>query len=626
MSTDQRQTKELIASRMFRNAAKQWGYNDTELENFDPLVKLLIEACAVEINNINNEISNVQQRILERLATILTPEIYTTSRPSHAILHANPIDHFGIVTPFSQLFLKKKLQVKSGENTAINNVELFYTPAGNYRIFNAKLHFTCCSNFVYRITNQQTKEVGFKSDRSFPAQTLWLGLDIDKRIDTLEDFHLFFDFRNRPDKQNLFNLLPYTKVEINGIKVLTEIGQEDYFKRKSSEDNTYDPVKEFKVTPNIERHTKEFYHSQFLNLVGFEKPVKLSEINRKRYPEEFENTLNTSQLEEFQDDLIWIKLTFASNFEASILDETIVSINCFPVINRKLNEIRYRLQSFINIIPLISDDAFLDINSVKNVSGQTYFENPVEHNSLNKKGTFSVRFSGVERFDHRNSRDLLSYLTELLREESGAYAAFGQDFISSTIKELNENIGLIEKKIQQNNISLESRATFLFIKPYEEGDNIFVDFWTTTGDLGNNVRSGSKLEIYNASEINSKKEVTLMTTTVGGSNRLEGSQLLYAYKNALLSRDRIVSIQDIQNTARQVWGRRLKKSEVKRGVVISELPDEGLVATTDVHLHLNSSDLNSDEIETLKHEFYLKLKRGSEMDARYRIFVNLALV
>ena len=38
-----RLSKEIVASRMFRNAAQHWGYNDTEIDNFDPLIKLLID-------------------------------------------------------------------------------------------------------------------------------------------------------------------------------------------------------------------------------------------------------------------------------------------------------------------------------------------------------------------------------------------------------------------------------------------------------------------------------------------------------------------------------------------------------------------------------------------------------
>ena len=69
-------SKEMIAARMFRHAMRYWESNDTDIDNFDPLVRLLIEACAVELYRISNEISSVQENMLEKLAMLLTPEVY----------------------------------------------------------------------------------------------------------------------------------------------------------------------------------------------------------------------------------------------------------------------------------------------------------------------------------------------------------------------------------------------------------------------------------------------------------------------------------------------------------------------------------------------------------------------
>ena len=51
-------SKEAIKSRMFKNAARFWGYADADMDAFDPLVRLMIEACAVESYKINDDIIN----------------------------------------------------------------------------------------------------------------------------------------------------------------------------------------------------------------------------------------------------------------------------------------------------------------------------------------------------------------------------------------------------------------------------------------------------------------------------------------------------------------------------------------------------------------------------------------
>jgi len=615
--TAARLSKEVIASRMFRNAARHWGYNDTELDNFDPLIKLLIEACSVEIFTINNEIVNVQQRMLERLANLLTPDVYTASRPAHSILHSRCSDSTAPVLPLTQFFIQRKIASKPN-GPLDSNLDLYFSPAGNFQIFNADVKFLVSAGNVYQISDLQGKELVARNEEKVMPYTAWVGIDIDRRVESLDGLSFYFDFKNQPEKQHLFQLLSYTKISLGKTPVKAKPGLWDASTARIFNEDL-SALEEFRITPNLERRTRQFYSSQFLT-INNDQFQELPEKETAFYPEEFTNLFSTAELALFTEKLYWFKFTFPANFDDSLLNELSISINCFPVVNRKVNEIRYRLQSFFNIIPLITSESFLDINSVKNISGKSYFSNPIEKNDLNKKGTYSVRSTGVERFDNRNANELLNYLTELLRDESNAFAAYGQDFIANLIKELNQNIGLIEQKIKQNAVAIQSRSTFLFIKPYEENENIFVDFWTTNGEAANNIRSGSKIELYAGTDIN-RSGLALMTTTVGGTAKLKSAQLLTAYKNTLLSRDRIISRQDVLNTCIQIWGKRMKSADIRKGVMLSNIPEEGLVKTTDIHICAEES-VTDEERETLSHELALKLKENSVIESRYRVFAE----
>ena len=58
-------SKDQIKDRMLKRAAKKWGYNDVELENvFDPIVNLLFDVCAKELEKISND----QYLVLESIA------------------------------------------------------------------------------------------------------------------------------------------------------------------------------------------------------------------------------------------------------------------------------------------------------------------------------------------------------------------------------------------------------------------------------------------------------------------------------------------------------------------------------------------------------------------------------
>ena len=67
--------KERVKSRILKKAADLWGYKEGEMESFDPLVKLLIEAFAGEFEKISYEINETQFRVIERLTGLISPDL-----------------------------------------------------------------------------------------------------------------------------------------------------------------------------------------------------------------------------------------------------------------------------------------------------------------------------------------------------------------------------------------------------------------------------------------------------------------------------------------------------------------------------------------------------------------------
>ena len=87
-----KEQKERIKDRMLKTAARLWGYPDAEVEtSFDPVVQLLLETCASELEKISSEVDVSHARLVERLAQIMMPEPITTSQPAYGILHASAL-------------------------------------------------------------------------------------------------------------------------------------------------------------------------------------------------------------------------------------------------------------------------------------------------------------------------------------------------------------------------------------------------------------------------------------------------------------------------------------------------------------------------------------------------------
>jgi hypothetical protein len=617
-------SKEAIAARMFKHAARYWEYKDTNVDNFDPLVRLLIEACAVELFKIGNEIASVEERMLEKLAQLLTPEVHTGPRPAHAVLHARSAEPMGTTYPEMQFFHQKKVASKGaggGQQDAV--AETYFSPAGKFRIFDGDVALIACGEHVYTINDSQLKEdfLTTQSGRGFEPKTLWLGIELNEEVKQLNGLSFFVDLRNHPDRFRLQKLIKYTKWSANGSPLHMESGLHEDGSASGTDDLFYD-LEEFDINKSVLGTVRSFYAEQFVTV----REHQASAMRRERYPPEFEEYLSLADLSKFQQNLLWVKATFLPEFDEQVLDEVAVHINCFPVLNRRLNEIRYRVQTAFNIIPLLSSEQFMSLHRVQGSEGADhkdagYVSTPFDDRELRNRGTYTLRTGQVERFDDRSAVEYLNYLVELLRDESRAFAALGQDFVISLIKDLNQNIAQIEQKVKQNVNLLNQAPVYLVVNPRVEGDNVFVEFWSTGGESSNGIRSGSRLEVYLGAEVQAQS-LLLVTGTTGGRDKMKNTEVLNAYKSSLMTRGRLVTLEDVRSYCAMVLNDKARRIEVKKGVGIGHLPGEGLVHTIDVQVTRGGAQAAEEEWQNIAHDLESRLREHSAAWVNYRVMVN----
>jgi len=614
-------TKEEISARMFKQSAKFWGHSDANIDNFDPLVRLIIEACANEVYKLNNELETIEERLLSKIAKILSPQAHTEAKPAHAILHARSTDTFSYIKPYTQFFHHKKIASKPN-GPIDSNIDIFFSPLINQKIVDGKISFIANGNNINSYNEYLQKEEHIHLNKNnFESNVAWLGVDFNNAIKDLTDICFFFDLKNTYDASNYYSTLPYLKAFINNTE-LQLISGLPISESKQGEELT----NEYYNNTYNETRIRNHYKNQFLTISKENKELtNISDSSKRKYPTEFEDVLTAQELKTFTKDLVWIKFVFTPNFDSNILENLYININCFPIVNRHLNEITYRLQSYFNIIPLVTTEQFLTIDKVEGATeingSKNYFYYPFDKFDQTKKGSYAVRSGNVERFDSRNATEYLNYLLELLRDESGAFAAIGQDFIASLIKELNQNITQIEQKVKQNIAQLNFSPSYLLINPSVEGDTIFAKYYTTNGDVANGIRSGNKLDLYEGSDV-AKDSIMLMTNTIGGSDALKSTETLQAYRNVLISRGRLVTMQDIHSFCAYFLQNKAKKFEIKQGVGISSKPAEGLIQTIDITINPQAKEYDNEEWQGIQTDLKNQLEMQSAINMNYRIFLN----
>jgi hypothetical protein len=614
-----------IKTRMLKNAARAWGYPETEAEsNFDPLVTMLLSACSVELEKISGEIQASRARILERLVQLLSPDVLTGALPAHAIATASPVEGNTELPADAQFYIHHRLS-SLNETEEPQWKDLFFTPTASFRLHRAAIRFMAVGNQLYRMNATGGKEMVAHSDagRELPPSTLWLG--IDEPPANLHDSLFYFELRNQADRSLFFHQLPKATwhTDNNTLKHLPGYGLREISGESLDLSGILNGNND--VLGKIKKHINAYYKHAFITLLD-ERGATIRNDRNTTLPH-FISQVFCGKEEKIlqQQPLRWITVKFPEIISNRMLQDVTCVMNCFPVMNRRLHEVHHRLQEMINIVPLQTDDLFLDLEEISDEEGRM-----LNLRSVQEEENFVVlmRNGGIGRFDERDAASLVDDLLQLLRDDSAAFSSLDNDFVSSEVRQLQQSMNKLEQRLFS---VAPHRQQFPYLmiqnKEKKSGQNLFMRYWTTSGKAANHLKAGTSLQLYKGGALENNTAL-LITTTQGGRNKLGPTESLLAYKSALLSKDRLVTQEDVKAFCAYQLGERAGQIEIRKGVMIHPDPQQGYTRTVDVLISISKKayeqmEANGERI-FWQDNLQLLLKEKSTALTPYRVFIQQA--
>ncbi|MDX8568264.1 type VI secretion system baseplate subunit TssF [Elizabethkingia sp. HX XZB] len=572
-------SKETIKARMLQNATKLWGVKS--IQSLDPFVKLLIDAFSTEVFKANNEIQNVNSRLLERLARMLTPTKYTHPVPAHAIAFYTPEEDVEYVMDYTEFFFKKSINSFS-KTQSDKQVDVPFTPVDNIRTIKAQVGAMIVGNTCYAFDeNLNRTPICRINNRIEDYRKISIGINVSKysagRLP--EKLSLFCANTAFEHIDYVYRLLPHVKVTSNG-KVLSinpGLSYTDQRKYEGFEEVFKEQSIRYKVTEDI----KKIYNSKFIEVEGIHDDLKLQP---GYFPFELGYLKGQAPaLDQLIHDnsFLWLTFEFPPQFTDQILDNFSFALNAFPVYNRGWKKTEYILDIMGNNIPLETGvgEYFLYVEEVVDGEGKKYEEIPFTPNDHLSKGLYTVRKGGMERFSNRNAVDLMVNVLELTRDEVAAFSVFNRDKLRDLLGEMSDKMKGMIKKVENADKDLVEDVNYVIIEPIESSVHTYAAFWITHCALANHIRPGTTLNSQQKA-----KSIILLTESTGGDLEQKGSDSIQAYRYALMTRDKIVSIEDIKAYCQMVMKDELKSIKVSRGTIISDKPKEGFVKTIDISI------------------------------------------
>jgi len=618
MPTD---TIDIIKRRMIQNASKIWGYHDVQdINSFDPVLSLLIGALAEEVSKISEEINKSDARIVEKLLELLFNQNIFTHFPAHAIAYAKPVQSRVEINDYYQFYTKKSITGSIEKDGQVEKKDIYFTPTSNSALFNGEIKYLFAGKHFYEMDGQFKEILAEKSQNSsFNYSKFVLGLKLDPSIETLEGLSLFFSFKNLQTEERFYHLLHSANWKINGKEVDFEKGLQA--SNSNQENSLFEIIKkDNNLSYKSSSYINDFYSRKFMTL-GKQDNHKNEFSHEKYEPQILEEFLQNEKLKISKEGIVWVEVKISEPITSEDVSDLFISMNCFPVVNRELIEKTNSINKGINIIPLLTDDLFFDVKEVSDSRNTKYIPKTSVSSLNNGDHTYILRQGGIARFDSRDARETVNNLIGLVRDEAAAFSAKGADLVSSELKQLDQILSRLQQRINNSNIANDLN-TYLILDSKSNYDKVHVQFWSIIGDVANNLRPGTKLSVYRGIDLEDKN-IALITQTIGGRQKLSKEDKLNTIRRSLLSKGRIVTVEDIKALSFELFGDELKTAEVKKGVSLDPSQGKGLSRTLDIHLSLKSnSKLTEEDVWHKTEGLKVRLKQDSINLLPYRVFVN----
>lgn len=606
-------SKERIKNSIINRAIKMWNISD--LSKMDPLVKLLIDAMSFELSKVGQSITISNRKILETLSSLLVPGEKLLASPAHAVMKVLPFDRDVTIKPRNQFYLPNGLKdVTLGKLQG----DLYFSSIDEIPLINAQVKWMVNEKTIYQIVDGVYKDgVGYtKMDYQFPDGEVWVGIEQYEVSQTINQVRFFFDIMGDFELNELLRFNEQILFDISK-------GNGEFLRMQHVEPET-------KTNKSFARQDaisdiNAFYANRFVTQSVGKKPFLINYEVVENYPKEFENYFSEDTLENnFDIPCLWIKIQFPEIFDRKLLAKFKILLNCFVVVNKRLSKFQHNLNRSGTILPLetLLGEQFLAVGEVTDQRDVAYRELPnVDIGEMSN--SYKVYYGGLESFDLRKGMLMLEQLTFKVREEGQAFSSMAQDTVLIHLKELYENLSVLEGKMKRMKTNSESNFnSYIQTFPHEESHWIEYEYWTTNTEYGNGLDIGTELQQYRIASQLHPNSIQLVTSSLGGKSAPENEEKVNELRHLILSKSRLVSWSDLNNYIEKEIGHLLSKVEIKPGVQIDPHRKKGLIRVTDIVLSPKNSQYSSEQWKIISNGLEKQIRKKAIRGQQYYVSVK----
>lgn len=487
------ETYQTIKERLDKKVQQQLQHSTEQLDHQQ---QLFLDWTAWELGKLHQDLGESRTYIEKNIVEKLSTEKENRPRPVHALAKAMPKKHGQKLLPEGTPFTMQRMVGRPP-------YEIYFTPVRRTILVNAKVRFYARGNQLFEVKESEqnivlTSQNGF----AFHQGVLWWGIEVGTDFDPKDDLHFYINWEgvSEEKKEKLYATLPLVQWYANGQKLKTEIGRGNWLGMNEEENNRQIDA-EYLWMHQIETDILKEYENCFVGLTNNQDWLD-KHVDANGIPLEIKQQFEEVTLKELgAQKMIWLKMVFPASFSAVEVEQTQIQLNCFPILNRKLDKSKDRSPSssdFLEIIPLsnaethrgsLADthDCFLGIQKIVSENRGAYqaitFEDFQGDFYNIPQGYYALQLGKVEADDIRDLQAQTATLVALLRHKSSQMKKVVPNSLESALSDIENGAATLANVMNQQPHIDKVQGYYLHIKLLDNQQMIFVRFWVTQGEV-----------------------------------------------------------------------------------------------------------------------------------------------
>ena len=584
-----------------------YEYNDIERDvghQFDPIVRFMAGALASELETVYQEMNESEGRIQHRLAKVLLPEYMFLPTPAHALARARTTSDPIIADETVAFEIVDEEDEEEAPGVA-------FSPVFPMKILPADIKVLATEYEIIDRGRRSAHRRAIKSEETQEVQQILLGIELDHTIEDWAGASLYFELRDIPEDEHanvlFYSALVEARCTLQGQPIRTSPGLESRELLVEDYLNGNQRLQE-RIRARYDRHYLTIQSDEVFLGDPISVEHKLIDwFNIKDTDDDDDEAVSLKRLSQgmsidLNKNLYWFEVKLSQPITIRNASSRLrIEINAFPVVNRRLNgkasgEHYYLRNNSIKWIHLTPAEDFLSIRKVYGIkppNNPVFTFKPFADFKEDRSPSYTLRHGGIGRWDEYNTWARFSYLVRILSENYKQRELLDQTSGSLTLEELHHLLGERIDTLQERSPSKDIYV--LLHAGIDTNMRVIVEYWTSIGERANNLPIKSTMKCLSKHKTSfDSASLVLLTSPQEGKAGLSRTEQLSAMKHVLLTRERIVTREDVKSFCQNHLREDVLKVVVKDGVGSDPRYDFGLTRVLKVTLYPAPSSKSKD--------------------------------